>query len=158
MKSILTLAVVTALFTGPLWARNEGVFVKDEAPSGALRFEKPTFSPEGLCASNMKGHKGCAFKLVLVAVDGRKIFLSTKRKEYRLPPGEHTIVVQNGPIGSFSSWRGRRGDNKLKYNKYGHPGEVTINITDGDVYQVYARRKEKTDDNPFGWEVVVRRG
>lgn len=162
MKRILLLTGTTLLAAllsaGQLQARNEGIFVGPDEAGGALRFEKPVSSPEGLCASNMKGHTGCAFRVVLVAVDGEEISLSTKRKEYRLPPGEHTIVVQYGPIGSFSAWRGRRGDNKLKYNKYGHPGEVTITIRDGDVYQVYARRKEETEDNPFGWEVVVRRG
>ena len=158
MKHRAIFLILAALIAGSSWARNEGIFVEDEAPGGTLRFEKPTSSPEGLCASNMKGHDGCAFKVVLVAVDGQEISLSTKRKAYRLPPGDHTIVVQYGPIGTFSAWHGRRGDNKLKYNKYGHPGEVMLSVANGDVYQVYGHRVEKTQDNPFGWEVVVRPG
>lgn len=133
----------------------ELLFVKDDQPNAELRFEKPAFAPEGLCKTNKASSEGCAFRTTLVEVDGQKVTPSTKRKSYRLPPGKYTIVAQHGPIGKERTRRGHEGVSKLTVEKYGHPGKVELNLKDGEVWQIYARRIPITDDSPFGWELVT---
>lgn len=155
MKRILFLLAVIALATAS-WAETD-LFVGDDQPGAQLRFDNPTFAPEGLCPSNRATRPGCAFKLLLGQVDDRKVTPSTKRKEYRMAPGEYVVYVTNKPLGSYSSQRGRRGENILSYKEHGFPGRIEMDLKDGEVYQIYARRIEKTEANPYGWETVVNK-
>ena len=133
----------------------ESPFVRDDQPNAELRFEKPAFAPEGLCKSNRASDSGCAFKTTLVEVDDQKITPSTRRKSYRLPPGKHTIVAQHGPLGKKSTKRGFVGVSQHTVAEFGHPGKIELDLKDGEVWQIYARRIPITGNNPFGWELVT---
>ncbi len=148
------LLILGLTLAGGVFAEN-AAFVSDDQPGAELRFEIPAFAPEGLCKSNMASDEGCAFRTVLVEVDGESFTPSPKRKVYRLAPGKHTIVANHRPVGKERTKRGRVGLSQHTIAEYGHPGEIELDLKDGEVWQIYSRRTPKTDDSPFGWEVVA---
>ncbi len=147
--SVLMIAVVFA-------ARPPGLVGPDEA-GATLRFDKPLGEREPFCQSTMAADPGCAFRVVLVEVDGAKIIAAPNRSSYRVAPGEHTIVVQFGIIGNYGVQRGRQGKNMRWYTNYGHPGAITVNVRDGETFRIYGRNIPATDQNPFGWEGVAKK-
>ena len=155
LTKVICLVVMGTVVGGA--SAQDSPFVSNDQPGAELRFEKPAFAPEGLCKSNMASDEGCAFRTTLVEVDGQKITPSARRKSYRLPPGKHTIVAQHGPIGKQSTKMGYEGVSKATVEKYGHPGKVELDLKDGEVWQIYARRIPITDDKPFGWELVTKK-
>lgn len=155
MKRLVALVLSLLMITVVFAARPPGLVGPDEA-GATLRFEKPLGEREPFCQTTMASAPGCAFRVVLVEVDGKKIIASPNRRAYRIPPGNHTIVVQYSLIGNRGAWRGRRGKNKHWYTKYGHPGTITVNVRDGEAIRIYGRYIPRTDENPFGWEGVAK--
>ena len=149
---VLSLLMITAVFA----ARPPGLVGPDD-PGATLSFSKPLGEREPFCQSTMAADPGCAFRVVLVEVDGGKIIAAPNRSSYRIPPGEHNIVVQFGIIGNYGVQRGRRGKNMHWYSNYGHPGKITVNVRDGETYRIYGRHIPATDKNPFGWEGVAKK-
>lgn len=156
MKGLVALVLSLLMITVVFAARPPGLVRPDEA-GAILRFEKPLGEREPFCQSTMAADPGCAFRVVLVEVDGEKIIASPNRTSYRIPPGEHNIVVQYTIIGNYGAWRGRRGKNMRWYSKYGHPGAITVNVRDGEAIRIYGRYIPVTDENPFGWEGVAKK-
>jgi len=146
--------LVLGLLAGGVFAQNAAL-VFDDQPGAELHLGTPAFAPEGLCKSNMASDSVCAFKTILVEIDGEEVTPSTKRRVYRVSPGTHTIVVNHRPLGKERTKRGRVGLSQLTIAEYGHPGEIELELKDGEVWQVYARRTEITDDKPVGWEGVA---
>ena len=96
MRLIRTTGLLMLGFlAGGAFAENAAL-VFDDQPGAELHLGTPAFAPEGLCKSNMASDSGCAFKTVLVEIDGESFTPSTIRRVYRLSPGKHTIVVKPG--------------------------------------------------------------
>lgn len=156
MKQLIAITLSVLAVTVVFAARPPGLAGPDD-PGAILRFDKPLGEREPFCSTNMAAEPICAFRVVLVEVDGNKIIAAPNRRSYRIPPGEHEIVVQRTIIGNKGVWRGRQGKNMRWYTKYGHPGTIKVNVRDGDTVRVYGRWIPVTDSNPFGWEGVAKK-